>query len=138
MREVCYGVIPLRREEGKWQVLLIQHRKGLYWAFPKGHAEPGEAPKVAAERELREETGLTIKRLLLAETLYEAYSFKRRDQAVEKQVFYYLAEVEGVVSLQASEIASGRWVPLSEAPSQITYPDSRAICEKAILICSSL
>lgn len=138
MREVCYGVIPLRRQEGQWQVLLIQHRKGLYWAFPKGHAEPGESPQLAAERELREETGLSVKRWIASESLHEAYSFLRHGQPIDKEVIYFLAEVEGHVSLQSKEIASSCWVVLSDAPLQITYPESRLICQKTIAICSSL
>lgn len=135
-QETCYGVVPLRRHEGQWQVLLIQHRKGNYWAFPKGHAEVDEAPQRAAERELHEETGLTVKRWVTSETLREAYSFQRGNQPVDKEVLYFIAEVEGEVSLQSSEIIACRWIALSEASEIITYPDSRAICRKAIELIS--
>ena len=36
--------------------LLIQHQAG-HWAFPKGHANPGESPAETARREFAEETG---------------------------------------------------------------------------------
>lgn len=134
--EVCYGVIPFRRHQGQWQVLLIQHRKGLYWAFPKGHAEANEAPQQAAERELHEETGLSVKKWIVSEPLREAYSFMRGKQAVDKEVHYFLAEVEGRVSLQSREIAASRWSTLNEAPDIITYQESRGICRKAIEIIS--
>jgi len=48
------GVIVVRREEGKWQYLLL--RAFGYWDFPKGIVENGEDPLEAATREVEEET----------------------------------------------------------------------------------
>jgi ADP-ribose pyrophosphatase YjhB (NUDIX family) len=42
------------------RVLLVLHRKAQQWDVPGGHPEREEAPRVAAVRELEEETGLTI------------------------------------------------------------------------------
>ncbi|AIZ33126.1 NUDIX domain-containing protein [Pseudomonas parafulva] len=45
------------------QVLLVR-KKGGRWNFPGGTVERGESPRVAAARELYEETGLSGKELL--------------------------------------------------------------------------
>ena len=43
------------------RTLLVHHRKSGSWFQPGGHFEPGDASAVgAAEREAREETGLTV------------------------------------------------------------------------------
>ena len=58
------GVLPYRRHEGAWQVLLA-HPGGPYWArkdagawsLAKGEYLPPEPPLAAALREFEEETG---------------------------------------------------------------------------------
>ena len=51
---------------GDGQVLLAQRPAGKayagYWEFPGGKLEPGESPRAALDRELREELGLSVRR----------------------------------------------------------------------------
>ena len=51
---------------GDGRVLLAQRPLGKayagYWEFPGGKLEPGESPRAALDRELREELGLTVRR----------------------------------------------------------------------------
>jgi len=86
------GTLPLRPERahrphiraavvllsyrGRW---LVQRRAptGLLpglWEFPGGRIEPGEPPASAARRELREETGYTVRDLVPVGTVRHAYS----------------------------------------------------------------
>ena len=55
--EKSCGAICYTREEGAPRVLVICHRYGGHWAFPKGHVEAGESEEETAMREVREETG---------------------------------------------------------------------------------
>lgn len=52
----AYSVAVYPRHQGR--ALLIRHRRLGVWLPPGGECEPGEAPLLAARRELREETGL--------------------------------------------------------------------------------
>jgi ADP-ribose pyrophosphatase YjhB (NUDIX family) len=65
------AVIVLIREQD--QVLLVQRKydpqKG-HWTLPSGFVDAGEDPILAAEREVSEETGLTISNLILADVIY--------------------------------------------------------------------
>jgi len=83
-KELCFGAIPLKWDGKQWLVLLVHHRKGEYWAFPKGHPEAGESPEEAAKRELFEETALRITRLLTPQLLWEQYTFIQAGRYVEK------------------------------------------------------
>jgi bis(5'-nucleosidyl)-tetraphosphatase len=132
IRETSYGVIPLRNLKKRWELLLICHRKGNYWAFPKGHNNPGETPQDAASRELMEETGLSIKRILSPRTLNESYEFYRTSQRIHKTVVYFLAEVEGTLTLQTEEITKAQWFLLEEAEAHITFVESRTILRQVL------
>jgi 8-oxo-dGTP diphosphatase len=50
---------------GNGDVLLAQRPPGKvyagYWEFPGGKCEPGETPRAALDRELREELGLAVR-----------------------------------------------------------------------------
>ena len=58
------NMVMIRRDDG---MVLVQERI-LHWkgiAFPGGHVDPGESFERSAEREILEETGLTVKNLEL-------------------------------------------------------------------------
>lgn len=126
-KDFSYGIIPLRLVEGTWQVLLVQHINGHYWAFPKGHAEQGESPSQAAVRELKEETGLEVLEFLPLEITPEHYNFTHQGELIEKTVAYFVAKVGGEISMQTEELEGVVWVPLSEASDRVTYENSREI-----------
>lgn len=130
--ETSYGIIPLKKFKEEWHVLLINHKKGGFWAFPKGHGEKDESPLRAAERELLEETGLAIHKILSEHSLQEAYDFYRGSKHIHKTVYYYLAEVDGTVKLQAEEVYDSKWVKLSEADRHITFSQAKELARQAL------
>jgi 8-oxo-dGTP pyrophosphatase MutT (NUDIX family) len=130
IQETSFGIIPTRYQEGRWQLFLVLHRRGLHWAFPKGHPAPGEKGMETALRELREETGLQFVKLLRLEPFEESYRFCRTNECVDKHNYYYLASVSGEVVLQFEEVMEGRWVDLEEALSLATHPQMRFLCQQ--------
>ena len=60
-KEKSCGAIVYRQRDSWVEVLLICHKNGGHWAFPKGHVEKQETEEETALREIREETGLTVK-----------------------------------------------------------------------------
>ncbi len=126
-KDESFGVIPLSRKKGYWEVFLIQHHRSGYWGFPKGHAEPNESPQEAAFRELKEETNLELIRLLQEEPLKEQYTFILDRRRVFKQVYYFIAEVGGKIKLQKGEIHDGMWLPFHEAIQKVTHQEGKTL-----------
>jgi bis(5'-nucleosidyl)-tetraphosphatase len=132
IEEETFGIIPLRQENGTWQVLLILHQGGRHWAFPKGHGNPGETALESARRELKEETGLDIEELLQEIPLTERYQFHRKREIVVKTVQYFPACVSGTLHLQAEEIRDAKWVPLKDAARHLTFKEAKEMCNKLV------
>lgn len=134
IEEESFGIIPLKLEEGQWKVLLIMHRGGRHWAFPKGHGDPGETSLQSAHRELKEETGLEVEKLLQEEPLIEKYQFYRKKEVVVKTVQYFPAIVFGTLKLQAEEIRAAKWVLLKDAVQFLTFTEAKAMCQKVMTL----
>ena len=59
-RTTVAAAVPVRRREaGGLEFLLVRTSNGERWTFPKGTVERGESRSEAAEREAREEAGVT-------------------------------------------------------------------------------
>ncbi len=136
--EESFGIIPLRKTPGGWEVFLIQHTRSRYWGFPKGHGEEGESPEQAAIRELKEETNLDVVRQLHQSSLEEQYYFRMEGRQIFKKVFYYIAEVEGEVILQKNEVQNGIWVSFSEALDKVTHTEGKTIIAQVGKILANL
>jgi bis(5'-nucleosidyl)-tetraphosphatase len=128
VKEICFGIIPLRQNLGGWQVFLVKHKKGDYWSFPKGHHHPNEDAMQTAKRELFEETNLQVLHWLPVKQLTERYYFQRESQQIDKTVTYFIAEVGGEFKPQKVEIEEGNWFVLEEAIDRITFNESRHLC----------
>src|SRR3990167_787115 len=90
-----FGIIPLKRRGESWDVLVILHKEGLHWGFPKGKANPGENAQLSAQRELKEETNLDVVQFLQLKPFIEQYQFRKGEEVVLKTVYYFAAFVAG-------------------------------------------
>lgn len=135
-KDSSFGIIPLKIIEGEWHALLIKHRRSSFWGFPKGHADEGEQPYETAVREVFEETGLKVKKLLMKDALTENYRFRAHGEWIDKTVVYYVAEMdEGEVTLQQAEVEESCWLPLKTAEHKATFEQAKILCRK---VCGEL
>ena len=132
-REKSCGALVFRLPEDVTEptppdILLIRHRKGGHWSFPKGHVEEGESERQTALREVCEETGLKIK---LISGFRHSVEYAPKP-GVQKQVVYFLGyEIGGKLHPQEEEISELRWFSLPEALRRITYDNDIHLMRRA-------
>ena len=114
-------IVPTRRAADGSRVL----------ALPKGHMDPGETPVQAAQREVREETGI------LAEPVRELgetrYWYRRGGRTIGKAVSFFLFEhVGGDIADHDDEVEEVRWIGLQQAESELSHAAEREMVSLAI------
>ena len=125
MKDECFGIVPIFGKEADSLFLLIQHQAG-HWAFPKGHANPGESSAETARREFLEETGISDFEMLEEPCFTEHYCFVKDGEQIEKTVTYFLGFVNSMeVVLQVEEVQNSAWVSGEEAIKLITFDANR-------------
>ncbi|NNM43821.1 MAG: NUDIX domain-containing protein [Chlamydiae bacterium] len=132
VHEESFGIIPLRNSDSGMEVLLLLHKSGYFWGFPKGHKNPGEDSQETALRELREETGLFIEKIFPDITFAEQYSFEKNSRKVYKSVVYFPAFVSGEIKLDEKEILEAVWLPVTKAIEKLSFPESKRVCKKLL------
>src|SRR5436190_17533742 len=133
-REISAGCVVYRTTGNLTEVALIQPRDRKAWALPKGLIEQGEAPEAAAQREAREETGLSGTILSRIDTIKYSYMAKweKPPTRVFKIVTFYLLEfTEGDPSLHDREVDQVEWFPIDKAIASASYPQEKTIIRKA-------
>lgn len=134
--ETCYGIVPVRTNNGVSEVLLCKGRNCGAYVIPKGHAEEGETEIESAVRELLEETGhapylfWTVSGW--SESLEDAsqiepieYLTFKRDTKIDKTIKFYIAQVREVGPiLDTHEVERVDWFPIHSIPiEELKYPE---------------
>jgi dihydroneopterin triphosphate diphosphatase len=124
MVEVCI----FRRSRGKTQYLLLQRAddEELYpgiWQIVTGSLKKKERAEKAALRELKEETGLKLKRFWTVPFLDSYFDIKK--DAVQ-MVPIFAAEIDMMLSVHLShEHQRFEWLAYEEARERIAWPGQR-------------
>ncbi len=125
----CGGVVIFR---GKILVL-YKNYKNKYegWVLPKGTVEPGEEFKDTAIREVLEETGANA--FVIKYIGKSQYTFTVPDDAVEKQVHWYLMMADSYYSKPQKEefFFDSGFYKYHEAYHMLKFANEKQILEKA-------
>ncbi|WP_322173516.1 bis(5'-nucleosyl)-tetraphosphatase [Acutalibacter caecimuris] len=129
MEKSC-GAIVCREKEGLPQVLVIRHRNGGHWGFPKGHVEGNETEEETAKREIREETGMKAR---IDTGFRKVITYSPKPQVMKDVVFFAASLNGGNLERQEAEVEEARWATLGEALELLTYETERAVLRAFII-----
>lgn len=125
--EKSCGAVISCCSSGEEKILLIRHKNGGHWAFPKGHVEGNETEVETARREIREETALNDVEIDTGFRMINTFSPK---PGVMKDVVYFAAStVQDEVTVQEEEVMDYTWAAPQRAIELLTYPNDRAMVE---------
>jgi len=104
--------------DGRGRVLLVKHTYGHFnWEIPGGIALPDEAPSRTAQRELEEETGLTLPEGDLSGVYYER---AHRFGPMIHFVFRFTGQENLVAEARPPEIGAVGWFDLDDLPAPMS------------------
>lgn len=103
------------------------HWKG--WEFPKGGVEKFELNTSAVKREIKEETGLKIKKITnhkLKGKFFYTENLKDRPGIVAQTYVLFSVEVEeGKIKIDTKEHSKAKWMKYEEAMKKLKWQDQQ-------------
>jgi len=122
------------------KLLLVFHKKLQCWMHVGGHVEKNESLEIALKREIKEETGLSVK-------IIDSYSSNviidesnaiplLIQENIDDISIDYVCKVIGKsdVILQGSELTEYKWIKESEIDSIDTFPLLKRLAKEAFKI----
>ncbi len=132
-------IYPVRWVAGRMETLLLRRSPTVRctgaWESVHGHIEAGETAVEAADRELFEETGLTVQRLYNLSRA-EFFYLHHTDEVALIPAFAGIVDPAAAVILSA-EHDDYRWAGITEALGVLAWPrERRAVADLAVLLAS--
>ena len=120
------ALVWCKRQRG-WQILAVHRARYDDWSLPKGKLEEGETWQEAAEREVTEETGLSVAFLDLAGVT--TYYHGRRPKVV---LFWNTTvsskeDLDRIRQEESPEVDEMRWLNADQATRLLSYPAERTL-----------
>ena len=116
---------------GRGVVLVERQNEPYGWALPGGFVDYGEPAELAAIREAKEETGLTVE----LTGLLGVYSDPSRDPRQHTLSIVYIAQAVDPDELAAGDDAKGVGVfPVGHWPSPLCFDHARILNDYAVFL----
>lgn len=122
----CGAVIYTERG-GKRFYLVELMQKG-HCSICKGHVEGDESEHQTAEREIYEETGLSVE---FVNGFRETIEYSPYENCTKTVVFFLAYANRSDVTVQEEEVREIRWLTFKEAVSALTFDSDRETLQKA-------
>jgi len=104
----------------------LREHDGEAWTLPKGTPNRGETTEETALREVREETGLTVRIVSPLDSIH--YTFVQKGMRIAKTVHYFLmAPTGGCFEDHDHEFEEVRWVTFGEAAAMLSFDTEREL-----------
>ncbi|HLF54034.1 MAG TPA: NUDIX hydrolase [Candidatus Nanoarchaeia archaeon] len=114
------------------RVLIIKRIEGIHsdkWAFPGGVVETGETEEAALEREIKEEIGIRISKIIKK---MGEYNYLRENGEEIKGISFLVSIENEKINIDKSEIGDFRWATIEEIESLNCAPGIEEEAMKAI------
>jgi 8-oxo-dGTP diphosphatase len=128
------GVAFRLTTDGGVDVALIAVGEKRRWQLPKGTIEKGEAPDMAALREVREEAGIQTEIIDLLDVIEYWYVGDSRGHPTRfhKKVHFYLMKYyRGDVADHDDEVIEARWFSIDAAIDRLAFKNEREVVRRA-------
>lgn len=124
------GAVVHRERPGRSPEILLVHRDRYSdWSLPKGKVEPGESVLAATAREVREETGVTVRLGAPLDTVTYPVGV-----GVTKEVRYWYGEpLRQRKRPPDNEIDEVAWLPVQAALRRLSYSHDRLLVEQSLV-----
>ncbi|HUS80250.1 MAG TPA: NUDIX domain-containing protein [Armatimonadota bacterium] len=131
---VSAGAVVVRRGPSGKRVLLLHHAGLDEWRLPKGKLKAGESAARAAEREVAEEAGVSLRAGRLLGTTSYSYDEPDGSRAHKIVCFFDMSAGEGLQVTLEHTFDAHAWLTPREAMRRLTWDNEAEMVARATAI----
>ncbi|MDD4135440.1 MAG: NUDIX domain-containing protein [Candidatus Shapirobacteria bacterium] len=137
-QDFAYGGVVFKKIDNSIKVLLVKKLQFISWDLPKGHKEGNESDKIAALREIYEETGYKNIKLKKGKIIV-SYGVEKNNKLINKSVIFFIGEHFGDEKSNPNpdndsdeENMEAKWVDINESINLVTFKPFQDALKQAI------